>query len=268
MENELPIVNENEVISESITEVENILQSIPSSSEITATIKAANAPYSSLVLNNPSNAENYNSNYRKAINLGVYGTDLGYIGVYSKSDVMIEHLKVINQLASEIDLAHLMRNQKVRELNDRGHLIDSIFHISTEIFEDICKYLNSNERQEISVLILLGGWLEALHIASTVSYNAKFENPNLYDKIAQQKEVLDKFIKVVSQFSKDPFFNKLLVGLNGIKTTFNDVSYTPQQVNQDTSVIRVPSLNAQLSQVQLAQITIKVNDLRKEIVNP
>lgn len=253
-------------------EVEDILSSIPSPGEITATIKASGANYTGMVLNSPNNAENYSTNYRKAINLGIYGTDLGYIGIYDQKNIINEHLKVINQLASEIDLAHLLRTKEVKRITDGEMRPDSVLGFSSDVFEDMCQYLQSSERHDISVLVLLGGWLEAIHIATTVAYNGKMDNPNLNAKIAEQKVILNKFILAIKKYENDPFFKELLVDLTNLKKLYNEVEFNESNLAdslpKDTSVVMIPTSKANITEVQLAQISIQIDKIRKAIVNP
>ena len=57
--------------------ISNILNSIPSPLEISFIIHDAGIEYDKSILNSEDNVSKYNSNNEKAINLGVYGTDLG-----------------------------------------------------------------------------------------------------------------------------------------------------------------------------------------------
>jgi hypothetical protein len=259
----------NDKKSSTTEEVEDILSSIPKPKEITAMIKASGAHYSGLVVNSPMNIEKYSTNHRKAINLGIYGTDLGYIGIYDQTSIIPQHLKVINQLATEIDLAHLLRTEKLQNLLNEGNVTDSLFNVSSVVFEDMCKYLQTNERHETSVLMLLGGWLEAIHIATSVAYNAKIDNPNLNKKIADQKEVLNKFIEVLDLYKDQQIFKQILVDLTKLKKIYNKIEFKDSVVNMsDTATVQIPESSAMITDVQMAQIAIMLSKTRKSIINP
>ena len=49
--------------------------------EITMLIKEGGAVYDKQELNDHNNVSNYTTNFKKALNLGVYGTDLGYANI-------------------------------------------------------------------------------------------------------------------------------------------------------------------------------------------
>src|SRR5687768_1496297 len=70
---------EGQVIS---GEVNDILHRIPSPLEISVLLKESGRKYNAGFLNAPDNLSRYNTNYKRALNLGIYGTDLGYTNIY------------------------------------------------------------------------------------------------------------------------------------------------------------------------------------------
>ncbi len=76
-EAEVPIVMSDEIIND-------IIQSIPSPLEITTLIQEGGAIYNRDEMNDDDNVSQYATNFKKAVNLGIYGTDLGYANIYGK----------------------------------------------------------------------------------------------------------------------------------------------------------------------------------------
>ena len=74
---------EGPTISEEV--IGEILQQIPSPLEISMLLKESGKKYNASYLNPAENRSKYNSNYQKALNLGVYGTDLGYTNIYEQN---------------------------------------------------------------------------------------------------------------------------------------------------------------------------------------
>ena len=93
----------------------SILQQIPSPLEISVLLKESGTKYSSGLLNSPDNLSKYNSNYKKALNLGVYGTDLGYTNIYQQNQDGIKFLASIKQLANELKIP-----LQILQLNDQN----------------------------------------------------------------------------------------------------------------------------------------------------
>src|SRR5687768_11415383 len=62
------------------------LFSIPSPFQTATLIKNSGAPFNSSLLNPVGNKDNYSTNFHKALNLGIYGADMGYLTIYEKTD--------------------------------------------------------------------------------------------------------------------------------------------------------------------------------------
>src|SRR5687768_10379428 len=92
---------ENEVIS---GEVNDILHRIPSPLEISVLLKQTGKKYNAEFLNSPQNLSRYNTNYKRALNLGIYGTDLGYTNIYEQSQDGIRYMSTIKDLANELNI--------------------------------------------------------------------------------------------------------------------------------------------------------------------
>ncbi|MFM7856401.1 MAG: hypothetical protein ACKO96_31895, partial [Flammeovirgaceae bacterium] len=72
--------------------ISGILQQIPSPLEISVLLKESGTKYNVGLLNVAENKSKYNSNFKKALNLGVYGTDLGYTNIYEKNEDGVKYL--------------------------------------------------------------------------------------------------------------------------------------------------------------------------------
>src|ERR1017187_3349586 len=76
-------------------ELNNIIESIPSPIEFSSLIQNSGAKYKEALLNNTENEKKYNSQYSKALNLGIYGADLGYVNMYEKTYSAIDYLNTV-----------------------------------------------------------------------------------------------------------------------------------------------------------------------------
>ena len=64
--------------------------SIPSPVQTAYLIKRLNLPFDESILNDDSNVSAYVSEYQQALNLGVYGTDLGYSSIYDQKNTSLK----------------------------------------------------------------------------------------------------------------------------------------------------------------------------------
>jgi hypothetical protein len=84
---------------ESIFMIGGQIFSIPSPVQTAFLIKDVGVPFNSDYVNPADNAMNYSSNFSKALNLGVYGADLGYLTIYEQTDGALRYLKSVRGIS-------------------------------------------------------------------------------------------------------------------------------------------------------------------------
>ena len=170
-------------ISEGV--IGDILQQIPSPLEISVLLKESGKKYNVSYLNSADNSSKYNSNYKKALNLGVYGTDLGYTNIYEQNNDGVKYMASIKSLADGLNIGQFFDIETIGRLATNSKNLDSLLLITTQNFNSINHYLQTQNRSNLSVLFLTGGWLEALHITCEVA-QANPTNMELQETIGEQ----------------------------------------------------------------------------------
>lgn len=201
-----------------------ILESIPSPLEISVLLKESGTKYSSSILNSADNLSKYNNNYKKALNLGIYGTDLGYTNIYQQNQDGIKYLTSIKSLADGLNIGQFFDIETIGRLATNSKNLDSLLLITTQNFNSINKYLQAQSRANLSVLLLTGGWLEAMEITCQVATNNP-KNKDLQEKIGEQKIILENIILLLG-FYKDSDENmaSLLKDMEELKLAFDKIN--------------------------------------------
>jgi hypothetical protein len=204
----------------------DILNSIPSPLEISVLLKESGKKYNSAFLNSPDNLSKYNSNYKKALNLGVYGTDLGYTNIYEQNQDGVKYMSSIKELADGLNIGQFFDVETIGRLATNSKNLDSLLLITTQNFNSINHYLHTQSRSNLSVLLLTGGWLEALNIVCQTA-KSNPDNKELQETIGAQKVILENFLLLLS-FYKDTDQNmaSLLTDMQQLKAAFDKVEIT------------------------------------------
>jgi hypothetical protein len=211
-------------ISEEV--IGEILQSIPAPLEIAVLLKESGKKYNGNILNSADNTSKYNSNYKKALNLGVYGTDLGYTNIYEQNQDGIKYMGSIKELADGLNIGQFFEVETIGRLATNSKNLDSLLLITTQNFNSINHYLQTQSRANLSVLLLTGGWLEALHVLCEVAKSSP-DNKELQETIGEQKIILENIMLLVSFYKEtDPNMASLLTDLENLKKTFDKVNIT------------------------------------------
>jgi hypothetical protein len=205
--------------------INSILQQIPSPLEISVLLKESGTKYNASMLNTPDNLSKYNSNYKKALNLGVFGTDLGYTNIYEQNQDGIKYLSSIKSLADGLNIGQFFDIETIGRLATNSKNLDSLLLITTQNFNSINHYLQTQSRASLSVLLLIGGWVEAMQITCQVAAKDT-KNKELQEKIGEQKIILEQIVLLLSFYKDDANMASLLNDMNELKVAFDKINIT------------------------------------------
>ena len=259
------------MISEEV--ITDIIQQVPSPLEISYLLKDAGTQYDVEMLNSPTNSSNYNSNFSKALNLGIYGTDLGYANIYEENQDAIRYLGSINILADDLSIGQFFDFGTITRLATNSSNLDSLLLITTQNFNNINSYLQENQRSNLSVLILAGGWLEALHVTCQVAEKNP-RNEELIEKIGEQKIILDNIKLMLGFYTHDPNiadFHKSILELekrfSEIEIIYTYAEPTMEEVNGILMVKDNSTTTINITQENVDAIRQEVLNIRRKIIS-
>lgn len=208
-------------ISEEV--INSVLQQIPSPLEISVLLKESGTKYDRQLLNSPDNISKYNSNYHKALNLGIYGTDLGYTNIYEQNQDGLDYMSSIKELADGLSIGQFFDIETIGRLATNSKNLDSLLLITTQNFNSINQYLQEQGRANLSVLLLAGGWLEAMHITTQVAASDP-NNKELQETIGAQKIILENIVLLLSFYQKvDQNMASLLNSMQELQAEYENI---------------------------------------------
>ena len=204
----------------------NILNSVPSPLEISFIIHEAGIVYDKTLLNSEDNVSKYTSNNKKAINLGVYGTDLGYTDIYEQNQHGLLYLGAIKELADDLGIGQFFDFQLIRDLTEKSKNIDSLLLVTNENFNKINNHFQEQNRSSLSSMLLFGGWVESLHLTCQVTLQ-HLDNKELVERIGEQKIILENMLILMDVYgNQDSFIKELAQKLDKLQTAYQDVEIT------------------------------------------
>lgn len=200
----------------------NILQSIPSPIEISALIKETGATYDRTHLSDPKFSKNYTMSHKKALNLGVYGTDLGYVNLYESNQDVINYLDAVKELAGGLNVGQYFDYELLKKMVASRNNLGELLRITQKNFEKMNTELQGRKQEDVSVLILAGGWLEAMHI-TTMIYE-KTKNQKLREKIGEQKITLQQLLLALAELKDKPNMGALYQDFDQLRLVYEKVN--------------------------------------------
>ncbi|MCK4920056.1 MAG: lipoprotein [Bacteroidales bacterium] len=273
-------VNINDILNEESTEPElviseesinEIIQSIPSPLEMASLIKESGASFNEDFLNSTDNQDLYRTDFEKAMAMGIYAGDLGYINIYEKSYVALKYLKTIKKLADDLNVGQFFDFETIKRMASNADKIDSLLYLSTLNFERMDHYLRSQKRSNLSVLLVTATWIESLYIVTKVG-NLTSSEP-IIERIAEQKIILNQILLMVSTYSDNQFFQNLHEEISLLKKEFESVSIDyvyrePEIVEEDGRLVIIDNSTTEvnITQEQINAISNVLSEIRLKII--
>ena len=215
--------------------------------------------------------QNYNTSFKKAIGLGIFGADLGYQNMYNKTSGVIEYISAIKTLADGIRVGQFFDFTTLKRLATNNRNLDSLMYISVQNFNQMDRYLRENNRGNLSSLIVAGVWLESMYLLGETIKES--EDPALSEKIGEQKIILGNLMLLLKNYHKDPKFKELINDLSEIQEIYREVTITyeqgePEAIEQDGMLVIVQNDKQfiDISNETLLKIIDKTAEIRNKII--
>ncbi len=255
-------VNEN-LTPERAGKAQMIFQTIPSPFEMASIFEEAGASYGGDYTNPIANVSKYTTSAQQAINLGVYGTDLGYANIYDQSQESMFYMNCSKILADALGVTSAFNPTTIKRIEDNMNNRDSMMLIVNDAFWMCDAYLKENGQNDLSALIIAGGWIEGLYLGGS-SLNKETPNEQLMIKIAEQKHSLNNLIDLVASYDNEEI-NDIKVHLANLKTSFDKI--TEESGETTVSDDEVPVIGGGSTLTHTPAIIFEITDLTKEIRN-
>jgi len=214
---------------------------LPTSFEVTKLLIDAGASYILDLCNETENVGKYISLKSKALNLGIYGADLSYAATYNQTQETMRYLETSSRLIDELQISTAFNQTLVDRVEANLDNVDSLINIISDSFYDSYKYLQENQQDKLSLLILSGSWIEALYITSQITTITK-NNQKIVDIIADQKSTLNKLLELLDPVKEDQIILDIFTSLSGLKAIYDNSSEPFSQDDLDKVLKSIETL--------------------------
>jgi hypothetical protein len=243
--------------------------SIPSPFQTATLIKNSGAPYNSALLNPVGNKDNYSTNFHKALNLGIYGADMGYMTMYEKTDDAPALIAALQKMADDLGMGGAFSREMIDRFTNNLENQDSLMVLVADAYTEGDRFLKNNDKNDVAGLILAGGWIEALYFSTTVAMEKR--TTEIVDRIGQQKATLDNLIQLLEEYGNDESYSNLANELKDLYSEFENVEFNyvfnePEVVADKNLTVIKSKTTVTLTDENLKAISEKIKNIRQQIV--
>ncbi|WP_291859543.1 hypothetical protein [Marinilabilia sp.] len=215
----------NEQLVDDLNKSKLIFYSLPSPLETAMLIKRAGAGFDPDILNPLENISKYNTNFKMALNLGIYSADLSYASLFDQSQTIIQYMGNARNLADNLGILGAIDEETIRELEENMNNREVVMNIISETYMNSNAYLSENNRAAVSVIVLAGGWIEGLYLATSLTRRDVQNNKKLVERILYQKLSLVTLQNMMETYrNENSDIDRLLIEMQELSEIFDKVT--------------------------------------------
>ncbi|MDR1226530.1 MAG: hypothetical protein LBK47_06480 [Prevotellaceae bacterium] len=208
----------------SATAQQTINYPIPTAYEVTSLINRSGAAFVIGIANPVSRYDSYLTESKKAFALGVYGADLAYVSTYNMKQETLDYMKVVRSAVEDLEVSTNFNVALAKKIEDNIDNKDSLIMIISESFRDTYSFFMNSGKDDMSLFVLAGTWVEGLYITSQVAITS-VRNEDMLQVVANQKESLDTLLGLIEvRASKNAELAQLLTDLAPIRREYDDIT--------------------------------------------
>ncbi len=254
-----PLRHEFDTMSDGLPIFYNMYLSV----EMSSLFQSSGAVFKQELLNSPDKSSNYVTSSKKALNLGVYAVDLSYAKVSEQLETAGRYFNAMQKMAEEMGIPSDYFNNTAERFDRNINNKDSLIKIANEVYMASDNYLRENERYAASAQIILGGWIEAIHIAASIASSTK--DIEVIERLAEQRISLTNVINMLDEYNNDADINKNLIKLRELKPVFDSFVVNVEGDFNPASADGKKQLQEYLAKID--EIGKKIKSIRSGIIS-
>jgi hypothetical protein len=232
-ETETDVPKDNKQALQDVKQAEKIFQSLPSPLESAMLIKSAGAKFDRKFLNAIDNAKNYSTNRSQALNLGIYTCDLSFASLYDQTQLIIDYMNAAKKMADGLGILDAINQSTITELEENINNTEVIMKIVSETFLNSNSYLADNDQPAIASIVLVGGWMEGLYIATQLVDEKEFNGNKLVGRIIDQKLSIGVLLSLLESNKENPAVGDLIIQMNKLKIVFDKINISAKPIKTE-----------------------------------
>lgn len=225
------------------TSLASISINIPSPMKVIGEISGAGITFNKSLINPTSKLSSYSTNYQKALNLGVYGTDLAYVTGFKQMQDALGYIGTVKKLAEDLGVSSAYDEAAIKRIVENLSKVDSTTQTAElieEVYDKAERNLRSQQRVEVAGLVITGGWLEGLYVATQAVGTTPRDdkNENLYNRIWDQAYSFRYVSELLNENQKNPDFAKLIEELKEVQAICKILENKPKMKNAEVLLLK------------------------------
>lgn len=188
-------------MADDLNKSKTIMYTLPAPIEMASMIKETGVRFDDQLLADVSKAGRYSTNIKMALNLGIYSTDMSLSGMFNQSQRMMDYLNTLREMTKNLGILNILDDQVIAKLESPELTRQDALNIISEVYMKTNQNLTENNRRNIAVMVIAGGWVEGIYLALNIINPDKL-TPDIVGRIVSQKLTIATMLNIID--SQDP----------------------------------------------------------------
>jgi hypothetical protein len=245
------------------------LYQMPTPNELFSLVRNLMGEGDKKLMSSTADADRYVTHSKRALNFGVYATDLVYASQFNRVEVARYYLTV-KKLGDQLGLSSVFDASIQKRLDKNMAHGDSLEVISNEAYYKAYEKLQDEDMGPALSLVLAGGWVESMHLVIQKA-QVTGHSEELMQRVADQKATLEHLVQLMQEEKQDPTVAAVLAKMEGVRTIYDGM-----EVKREAAADKSPSgrmvlgdkVTVSTSPEMYKQLEQAVEAIRASIVAP
>ncbi len=249
--------------------VTNLYQ-MPTPNELFSLVRQMAGDGQKRLLNPASNVDRYASLKARALNFGIYSTDLVFASYFKLNVEVVRYYLTTKKLAESLGVVSAFSDADFVRLEANLTRGDSLEIISNEAYAKAYSKLQDEKMGPTLAMVLAGGWVESMHLLiSQIEVHGKSEA--LMSRLGEQKVTLEHLVEMMKAHEADTDVAAVMKDLIAVRDIYDQVN-VKRIVHQGASVsgrmVLGDDLQVELTDEKYGSLMTAVEELRARMVAP
>lgn len=222
------------------------------------------------LVNAPEHEEKYLTSRSKALNLGIYITDLAYTSMLGRTSLALKYPDVIQSLSADLGISNESFKLLIRRIQDNISVKDSLVQVANDLYFEMVEYLESGGQTRTIAEISSGAYIESLFIGMN-SVSVYSDDHPVVKEIIDMKYPFENLLAQAETADDEESENILIEYLNQVKDIFDELEPEESQTeiirNEDGEIEISGGISFKMDEKSFLEMKDRIFQIRKKITD-
>lgn len=249
--------------------VTNLYQ-MPTPNELFSLVRQMAGDGQKRLMNPASNVDRYASLKARALNFGIYSTDLVFASYFKLNVEVVRYYLTTKKLAESLGVAGAFSDADFVRLEANLTRGDSLELISNEAYAKAYAKLQDEKMGPTLAMVLAGGWVESMHLLIN-QIEAHGKSEALMVRLGEQKVTLEHLVEMMKSHEADADVAGVMKDLVAVRDIYDQVNVKRIAHKSPSSSGRMvlgDDTQMELTDEKYGALRTAVDELRTRMVAP